>query len=209
MRMDYETLSHFSIISTSDQTDYLKYPYIAGNILSSVLPEQAAVWSYPVGVGEIGKPLPYDAEWVQKNITDERIIMNMINSFLGRMHLASHLELLTEEQFSLVKEGVEYYNKLTKDKKNAMPYFPLGFTKFGDDLVVSGLKTQDKIYLAVWNLSDTSKAINIPFDGEEIVGADIAYPKKALTKYTASKNALTVCFESGKCARFFEIQLFR
>ena len=209
MRMDWGTLSHFSIVSTSDQTSYKHYPYIAGNVLCAVIPEQAAVWSYPVGVGEIGKPLPYDAEWVQKNITDERIIMNMINSFLGRMHLASHLELLTEEQFSLVKEGVEYYNKLTKDKKNAMPYFPLGFTKFGDDLVVSGLKTQDKIYLAVWNLSDTSKAINIPFDGEEIVGADIAYPKKALTKYTASKNALTVCFESGKCARFFEIQLFR
>ena len=209
MRMDYETLSQFSIISTSDQVDYLKYPYIVGNILSAVLPEQAAVWSYPVGAGEIGKPLTYNAEWVKENITNERIIMNMINSFLGRMHLASHLELLTKEQFSLVQEGVEYYNTLTADKKKAMPYFPLGFTKFGDDLVVSGLKTQDKIYLAVWNLSDTSKAINIPFDGEEIVGADIAYPKKALTKYTASKNALTVCFESGKCARFFEIQLFR
>jgi alpha-galactosidase len=205
--MDYETLSHFSIISTSDQVDYLKYPYIAGNILSAVLPEQAAVWSYPVGVGEIGKPLPYDAEWVKDNITDERIIMNMINSFLGRIHLASHLELLTKEQFSLVQEGVEYYNMLTADKKNAMPYFPLGFTRFGDDLVVSGLKTQDKVYLAVWNLVDTAKEINIPLGEQKVAGVQIAYPKKCSTTYTVSENVLSVSFESGKSARFFEVQL--
>ena len=49
MRMDYQTLAHFSVVSTSDQTHYDKYPYIAGNVLSAVLPEQAAVWSYPVG----------------------------------------------------------------------------------------------------------------------------------------------------------------
>ena len=206
MRMDYETLSHFSIISTSDQVDYLKYPYIAGNILSAVLPEQAAVWSYPVGVGEIGRPLPYDCEWVKGNITDERIIMNMINSFLGRMHLASHLELLTKEQFALVQEGVEYYNTLSKDKKEAMPYFPLGFTKFGDDLVVGGLKTQDKIYLAVWNLADTPKEIYIPLGEEKIVEANVAYPKKSLTKCAVNENVLTVCFEKGESARFFEIK---
>ena len=187
--------------------DYLKYPYIVGNILSAVLPEQAAVWSYPVGAGEIGKPLTYNAEWVKENITNERIIMNMINSFLGRMHLASHLELLTKEQFSLVQEGVEYYNTLTADKKKAMPYFPLDFTKFGDDLVVSGLKTQDKIYLAVWNLADMAKEINIPFGEQKVVSAQVAYPKKCSTQYRVSENGLTVSFERGKSARFFEIQL--
>lgn len=47
----------FSIASTSDQTDYCKYPYIVGNILSAVLPEQAAVWSYPVGLWTEDKAL--------------------------------------------------------------------------------------------------------------------------------------------------------
>ncbi|MBR5880833.1 MAG: alpha-galactosidase, partial [Clostridia bacterium] len=47
MRMDYATLSHFSIVSTSDQTNYRHYPYIAGNVAAAVIPEQAAVWSYP------------------------------------------------------------------------------------------------------------------------------------------------------------------
>jgi len=208
MRMDYETLSHFSIISTSDQTDYLKYPYIAGNILSAVLPEQAAVWSYPVGVGEIGKPLPYNAEWVKENITNERIVMNMINSFLGRMHLASHLELLTEEQFSFVKEGVEYYNSLTEAKKNATPYFPMGFTRFGDDLVVCGFETGEKIYLAVWNLAKEGREVNIPLIGKSITNAKIAYPSSSQTPFNVENgNVLNVRFENGEMARFFEINI--
>ena len=207
MRMDYETLSHFSIISTSDQTDYLKYPYIAGNILSAVLPEQAAVWSYPVGVGEIGKPLPYDSEWVKDNITNERIIMNMINSFLGRMHLASHLELLTEEQFLFVKEGVEYYNSLTEAKKKALPYFPMGFTQFGADLVASGFETGEKIYLAVWNLADNGREVNVQLDARKIKEASIAYPRNTSTFFAVCDNSLKICFEKGRSARFFEIQL--
>ena len=52
----------------------------------------------------MGKPLPYDSEWVKENITGERIIMHMIHSFSGRMHLASHLDLLTKTQVSFVEE---------------------------------------------------------------------------------------------------------
>ncbi len=46
--MDYKTLSVFSLVSMSDQTNYKKYPYIAANLSAAVLPEQAAVWSYSV-----------------------------------------------------------------------------------------------------------------------------------------------------------------
>ena len=75
MRMDYKTLSHFSIVSTSDQVDYAKYPYIAGNILSAVLPEQAAVWSYPVDkVNEDGKAT---------DITEEQVIMNTFSAIVN------------------------------------------------------------------------------------------------------------------------------
>lgn len=92
MRMDYETLKHFSIVSTSDQIDYKKYPYIAGNILSAVLPEQAAVWSYPV-VGNGGPEDPFRSrrKLGGKEYRKEQIVMNMINSFMGRMHLASRI----------------------------------------------------------------------------------------------------------------------
>ena len=97
-------------------------------------------------------------EWVKENITNDRIVMNMINSFLGRMHLASHLELLTEEQLQLVKEGVEYYKTLSGAKKKALPYFPNGFSRFGDKFVVAGFKTDEKIYLAVWQIAGCGRA---------------------------------------------------
>lgn len=152
MRMDYETLKHFSIVSTSDQTDYLKYPCIAGNILSAVLPEQAAVWSYPVAdMPAIGDER-LAAEWVEKNISEEQVVINMVNALLGRIHLASDLSLLSEKKFSLVREGIDYYKKTAAAKKVSVPLFPNGFASFGDSHVAAGYRSGDSIYLAVWNL---------------------------------------------------------
>lgn len=191
MRMDYETLSHFSIVSTSDQTDYMKYPYIAGNILSGILPEQAAVWSYPVGCGVVGKPLTCDKEWVKENISNERIVMNMINSFLGRMHLASHLELLTEKQLDLVKEGVEYYKTLSEAKKRALPYFPSGFSRWGADSVVAGFQTDKKIYLGIWNLKNETAEISFEVY-KNVTEAKIAYPISSVAKMQSHRQKVSV-----------------
>ena len=205
MRMDYKTLSLFPLLSTSDQTDYLKYPYIASNILSAVIPEQAAVWSYPVGVGTVGLPLPseYNAEWVAVNISDDRIAMNMINSFLGRMHLASHLELLNEHQLELVKEGVEYYKSLSEAKKGAIPYMPLGFTDFGAPIAVSGFEASRRIYLAVWNLSDGSRDITFPIK-REVETVSVAYPKSSTAKVNVCGDNISVNIRE-KSAVFLEI----
>ncbi|MBQ5927098.1 MAG: alpha-galactosidase, partial [Clostridia bacterium] len=202
MRMDYLTLSRFSICSTSDQTDYLKYPYIAGNILSGVLPEQAAVWSYPVGGGVVGKPFDGTKEWVRENISNDRIVMNMINSFLGRMHLASHLELLSDDQLALVREGVSYYNTLTKDKKTALPYFPNGFTRFGQESVAAGFETDDKIYLAVWGIQSRKVKVNIKTEKGKI---KVGYPTAFDGKIKTDKKGLTVLFKREKSAVFLEI----
>lgn len=205
MRMDYETLSHFSICSTSDQTDYIKYPYIAGNILAGVLPEQAAVWSYPVGVGEVGKPLTCDGNWVRDNITRERIVMNMINSFLGRMHLASHIELLSEDQLALVKDGVHCYNLLSDVKKRALPYFPDGFCRFGDESVCSGLIDDKELYFAIWNLTD-KRILNVKID-RSIKDAEVFYPKDSKIGIGFEENLLNVDFGIGNSAVMLKISL--
>ena len=193
MRMDYKTLSYFSLISTSDQIDYLKYPYIAGNILSAVIPEQAAVWSYPVGA------------CTKEEINDDQIIMNMINSFLGRMHLASHLELMNEHQLSLVREGVEYYKTFSDVKHTALPFLPLGFTRFGDKKVAAGFKSGSKVWLAVWCLSDET-VIDIDM-GEKIETARLAYPYAPNADFTAVGSSLHITFERPRTAAFFEIEL--
>ncbi len=203
MRMDYKTLSHFSIVSTSDQTDYLKYPYIVGNMLAGVLPEQAAVWSYPIADGEIGQPFSHDAKWVEEEIAEERVEMNMINSLLGRMHLASHLELLTKRQFALVKEGVAYYNSISKVKRDALPYFPNGFTKFGAPTVVAGFQTKDKIYLAVYALTQKKVMANINTTMEKV---HVAYPIGKKVKMACNEKGLELEFDNIREAVFLEIE---
>lgn len=205
-RMDYETLSHFSIVSTSDQTAYKWYPYIAGNILSAVLPEQAAVWSYPVdSFGAPNAAFSPDFQWVNEHISEEQVIMNMINSFLGRMHLASHLELLNDEKKALVKEGVEYFNTLSKVKEQSLPFMPDGFCNFGDTLVVSGLRKDKTIYLAVWNLGEAGEQqIEL---GECIEHAQISYPRENKLPYSVSRSSLKISFTEDYQARFFEIHL--
>ena len=205
MRMDYETLRHFSLVSTSDQTDYRLYPYISANILSSVLPEQAAVWNYPVvGEGVIGEPFEHNEKWVHENVSQEQIVMNTVNALLGRMHLASHIEMLSAEQFSLVQEGIRYYNKLTTIKKTALPYLPLGFTKFGASYAACGLKADDKIYLAVWNLGD-KRDVCIPIS-EGIRAVTVGYPCSLESDFAFNENALTVRFDEKYAARVFEIE---
>ena len=195
MRMDYKMLSIYSLVSTSDQTDYLRYPYIAGNILAAVLPEQAAVWSYPVA-SDCKKG---------EDVSDDRIVINMINSFLGRMHLASHLDYLNEHQMDLIREGVDYYNTLSEMKKTALPYFPMGFTQFGEKTVCAGLKNDNKIYLAVWNLQG-EKELFVPI-AEGVKDAKIAYPTVTSVELSTSTDGICLTCSQSSCAVFLEIDV--
>lgn len=195
MRCDHKTLSAFSLVSTSDQTNAFLYPYIAGNILSAVVPEQAAVWSYPVN------KLVEDFE-----LSDESTALNMVNSLLGRMHLASDLSKLSDKQFALVKEGVDYYNYLSADKKKAVPVFPKGFTRFGAKETVAGLKCGNKIYLAVWNLSKSARTVSVNLKNG-VKTAKVGYPVSLPTAFDFAGSTLNVDFKDGQYARFFEIEI--
>lgn len=203
--MDGETLKHFSLISTSDQINYKKYPYIAANILSSVIPEQAAVWSYPVAIEPLQFYFIATKEWAEANVDKEKIAMNMINSFLGRMHLASDVGLLNEEKTELLKEGIDYYNYLTPAKKVALPCFPSGFTDFHKKNAACGLKTENNVYLAVWNLGD-NKPVTVNLD-YPIKSVTVGYPKKMKTDFSIEGNTITVNFPCEYSARFFEIEI--
>lgn len=206
MRMDDKTLSCFDMVSTSDQTLYYKYPYIVGNIFSAVLPEQAGVWSYPVNsYGTEEEPFEPTEEYVAAHVSKETVAMNMINAILGRMHLASHVELLSEDNKVIIKEGIAYYNELVETKKRALPVFPLGFTDFKKDNVAVGLKEGDKIYLAVWHLKGEKK-VAIPF-AEKIKEVRVGYPKNMPINYRFDNNVLTVDFDEACQARIFEIDI--
>lgn len=202
MRMDQKTLSRFSLCSTSDQINCYKYPYIVGNIFAAVAPEQAAVWSYPVSAFTIEESALIDRRWTESNISDDRVALNMINSMLGRMHLAGHLDFLNERQFELVKEGVRIYKSLTEFKKRALPYMPLGFTSFGADTVCAGLKNGDVAYVSLYNLGGDNVKV-IPINGFKI--AEKIYPCDTDVEIVVDKGILTAKFVRKNQAVFLRL----
>ncbi len=205
MRMDYETMQYFSIVSSSDQTHYDLYPYIVSNMSAALVPEQAAVWSYPVNSFAFNhNASKLTCEWVHENISREEIIMNMINSFQGRLHLASHIDLMNDEQKALVNEGIEYYKKLADKKTESIPFFPLDFAYEGQPIVSSGLKMGDTLYLAVWNLGEPTTA-EVPI-GAEYSNAACSYPLSNEIPFELKDGTLKVHFTKKCQARFFKIK---
>jgi alpha-galactosidase len=198
-------MAHFSLASTSDQIEYDLYPYLAANISVGILPEQAAVWSYPVERhpgGETGgnETDPNNGDRVP---TRDSVIINMVNSLLGRMHLASRLNELDAEKKSLVREGVAYYRTFAETKKRALPYFPEGFAHVGQHHLASGLIDGDKIYLAVWYLhGESAFTVTLP---DAIRDVKIGYPSDADTKVSFEGNEVHLAFTGREGAVLLEI----
>lgn len=202
-RMDYKALSLFHMISTSDQVDYLHYPYITANVFASVLPEQAGVWSYPVDFELFDPRCP---EKTDDSVSRERVILNMTNAVLGRIHLASRIHLLSKEKQALIREGIDFYNEIKEEKTQAVPYFPTGYAKFGDTTVSVGIKTEKVLYLAVWNLKGESD-VTIPLTDLQANSAAIAYPHSSPIDFSFTGSSLTVHFTEDVQARIFKIDL--
>lgn len=202
-RMDYRTMSIFPIVSSSDQIDYLKYPYISSNILSGILPEQAAVWSYPVQAFE---DIHNKTDEIDSKVDEDTVVMNMINSFLGRMHLASYINHLNDAKKQLIKEGILYYKELSKIKRKSIPYFPSGFWNFKNKHLFSGLVFEDKLYLAVWNMGNDDGKVIIPITEYKVKSAEIVYPRETQNVIKVNDNCVTINLRK-KQSRFLEIKV--
>lgn len=190
-RMDNLTAAASDLISTSDQTMVKKYAYIVGNIFSALLPEQAGVWCYPAGKN--GEP-----------ITDETVIMNLVNASLCVMQMASKTDELTPLQIALVKEGVEFYRSIAKFKQNAYPYYPNGFNVWDGDSVVYGLKNGERCLLAVYCMKERDAVVDLRGFGKN-VRAEVVYPKTVGTEYSTEDGVLTLKSRNEPIARVFEI----
>lgn len=196
-RMDYEMLKYCPIQSTSDQTNYRKYPYLACNVLTACTPEQAAVWSYPLNDYE--KIMP----------TDEVVVMNMCNAMLGRIHLASFINKLPEHQLDLIREGIRYYKSIVEFKKNALPIYPKGTSRFFAKEVVGGLSDGNHIVLGVWNTSNKPRSVVIDLSKYNVSDVKVTYPTSLKTTYSFDKltKKLTVSFPENYGGRMFELRL--
>ena len=192
LRMDYAMLARYSIQSTSDQENYLQYATIAANAPTGVTPEQAAVWSYPLEEGD-----------------KEEVVFNMVNSLLLRIHQSGHLARLSKERGSLVKEALDYYKTIRQDIKIATPFWPLGLSHFKDEWVCLGMKTEHKLYIAVWRRQGNKATKEIPLI--ELVNNKVSikctYPSYASNQFEwqEASQKLTITLEPNT-ARLFEIE---
>ncbi len=187
-RMDYAMLSQNQLQSSSDQTDYRKYPAILVGTMAAVLPEQNAVWSYPLKNGN-----RYEASF------------NMVNAMLGRIHQSGHLAELPEESFNQVKIGIEIYKaELAPVIPKAIPFFPFGMTDISDKFtpVSLGLEDQKADYYAVWRLEGNNVIrLNLKNKGK----ADILYPTDLEIKMIQGADVITISFPRQYMAAIIKV----
>ena len=192
LRMDYAMLSRYSIQSTSDQEDYVRYATIAANAPMALTPEQAAIWSYPLTEGD-----------------REEVIFNMVNALLLRIHQSGRLVNLSKERSALVKEAIAYYKEIRGDIRQALPFWPLGLSKYRDPWVSMGLRTEKKDYIAVWRRNSQEERITIPVHhrkGQEL-NIKCGYPQEGNCRFAWNKETgeLTVELPERISARLFEL----
>lgn len=132
--------------------------------------------------------------------------MNMVNSAYGVMHLCSRIDRLTEKQKQLMLEGIAYYRSLAAIKENAIPVMPNGFSRCDDEIVFTGLRTEDKLYLSVYNLSQREKTIEQDLSKYGVKAVELTYPKQAKNNYELQAGAFRLELQPHT-ARSFEFEL--
>ncbi|RPI02553.1 MAG: alpha-galactosidase [Calditrichaeota bacterium] len=186
-RMDYAMLSQTQLQSSSDQTDYKKYPAIVVGALAAVVPEQLAVWSYPLAAAD-----PKEAAF------------NMVNAMMCRIHQSGNLSQLSPASYDQVRKGITVYKTLLASFiPTAHPFFPLGMPAMADEVnpVAVGLRHGNQDYVAVWRLQGEKRVI-IPMN---YVGVELIYPQDLGIKVAKGKNALQVEFPDEYMAAIIKV----
>lgn len=184
--MDYASLAHSHIQSTSDQTNYRIYSHIAAAIGTAVLPEQAAVWSYPKAIDTL-----------------DGVVMNMVNSMPLRVHLSGELAFLSEEQLALVKEGIEVMKSIRKDTDKSVPFYPCSLPTYTDKLFCAAYKCPGCVRIAAWRLDCAEDTMNVPIVAKSV---KVLYPSCFDGKIEAADDQVSITLPRKYTAVFIEIK---
>lgn len=187
MRMEYASLTHADIQSVSDQTDYRYNARIAASCATAVLPEQAAIWSYP-----------------KAKDTYNAFVMNMVSSMLLRVHLSGEVYGWAPEQAEAVKEAISVYKKIRNGIKNSIPFYPIGIPQDGDELMCASYKEGKTIRMAVWRMDGEKSKLLIPFD-KKIQDAKILYPLNKNSEIKIADGGVYVELYEKLTAAVFEL----
>jgi alpha-galactosidase len=196
MRNDYGILSKTQLCSSSDQTNYKWYPSVAVGCAAAILPEQLAVWSYPLESGD-----------------REEAIFNMVSSLLMRIHLAGEIWAISDEQSDAVREAIALYkDRIRADIPRAIPFYPLGRPTIEqtDTFNAFGLYRADtnSAWLAVWRLDSKENQVQLPLPQgvADLSKVQQVYPAQPQAPLSCSDGILTVELPQPYSARLFELR---
>jgi alpha-galactosidase len=164
-RSNYALLSKCQLLSSSDQMEYKLYPSVLSGGMAGCLPEQLAVWSYPMESGD-----------------EEETVFNMVNAMLSRIHQSGQVDKISDRRLALVKQGIDVYKTYRHQIPDMVPFWPDNMVSITDqDTWYSlGLKHQTKrmCLLSVWRIGTTSRThkISLPFLKGKKVSVSQIYP---------------------------------
>ena len=192
-RMDYAMLSRLQIQSMTDQEDYLKVPMILVGASAAVLPEQLAIWSYPLAKSDA-----------------DQASFNMVTSMMCRIHQSGRLDSLTPEASAQVIEGIRVYkDSLRKHIPTAVPFYPLGTSDVTDfkTPVALGMRSPQQTLLAVWRI-DGPAITKIPLTSGEakLLYPRLLYPSDLGVKVTVADGTLNIEFPRSRMACLVQTQ---
>ena len=215
MRTDGAIMPHFQLFSTSDQEYFYNNPSIISGTMACIQPEKCGIWSFPY-------PLMYEdrankdvasfftGENAKRYENGEETAFNMVTSMLGIVYLSGRIEYADQKNLELIKNAIEVYKQNRDLIKNSYPIYPQGmFEMEKPGFYCFGLKSSNKIMLAVWKISSTESSKT--FDLAKYVGdtacAEVVYPQSLETQYNFVNGKLTVKLNEKYSARLFEITL--
>lgn len=186
MRMDYKTLSHFSLQSMSDAESYRDTASIATMANTAVIPEQAGVWCIPKDKESVGE-----------------IAYNVVNCMFKRIQVSGKTHILNDEQFAVLKEGVDFFKTIRERTPHVTASYPAGLITYDSPwtCVCYEDERDGARYLCVGRI-DGEDTLTVPM--ANVKSAEVVYPKANDAKLELCECGLKVNLPK-KCAVVIKI----
>jgi alpha-galactosidase len=181
-RMDYAMLSRLQLQSMTDQENYLKLPGILVGASAAVLPEQLAIWSYPLAKADA-----------------DQASFNVVTAMMCRIHQSGRLDATSADALLQVANGIKVYRETIRQHiPQAVPFYPLGMPDVTNRNapVALGMRASGWTTLAVWRLGG-GDTVEIPLNAAQ---AKILYPVDLGIEVNAAKSKLSIHFPRTKMA---------
>jgi alpha-galactosidase len=175
-RMDYAMLSRLQLQSMTDQEDYLKVPAILVGASAAVLPEQLAIWTYPLA-----------------NSDADQASFNMVTAMMCRIHQSGRLDSVSPEALAQVTEGIRVYKEvLRRHIPLSVPFYPLGTSDVTnrEAPIALGMRSPEQTLLGVWRI-DGPASTRVPLASRR---PKLVYPTELGINVTAEASAVKIDF---------------